>query len=104
MATSNCPHTHLEEFKPGTEPRSFCPLHGENASAKLPHLIGKNVDEASRELKNLGFEGRVVKQYSMEEKNTVISQSPAPGTTYRIGNSVTIVVSIGPPSGGSPRR
>lgn len=104
LATNNCPHTHLEEFKPGTQPRSFCTLHGENASAKVPYLIGKSADEASRELENMGFEGRVVKQYSTEEKGKVISQTPAPGTTYKIGNSVTIVVSLGPPSGGLPRH
>jgi hypothetical protein len=60
---------------------------------KIPKVIGKTLANAKTALNNAGFEvGRVTQQTSSKRKGTVISQSPAAGTSARSGRAVSLVV------------
>ena len=59
---------------------------------KIPKVIGKTLANAKRTLKNAGFEiGKVTQQTSSKKQGTVISQSPAAGTSARLGRAVSLV-------------
>jgi PASTA domain len=59
---------------------------------KIPNVIGKTLTNAKRTLKNAGFEiGKVTQQTSSKKQGTVISQSPAAGTSARLGRAVSLI-------------
>ncbi len=59
---------------------------------KIPKVVGKTIANAKRALKNAGFGvGRVTQKASNKKKGTVISQSPAAGTSVRPGRTVSLV-------------
>ena len=59
---------------------------------KIPNVVGKTLANAKWTLKNAGFEvGKVTQQRSSKRKGRVISQSPAPGTSARLGREVSLV-------------
>jgi eukaryotic-like serine/threonine-protein kinase len=59
---------------------------------KIPKVIGKTLTNAKRTLKNAGFEIRkVTQQTSSKKQGTVISQSPAAGTSARLGRAVSLI-------------
>jgi serine/threonine-protein kinase len=61
---------------------------------KVPYVIGKTEAEAQRLITARGFEVSVVHDPTTKaQKGTVTQQSPAGGTPYNQGNTVTIVVS-----------
>jgi len=62
------------------------------APPEIPKVVGKTLANAKRALKNAGFEvGKVTQQTSVKKKGTVISQSPAAGTSARPGRAVSLV-------------
>lgn len=59
---------------------------------KAPNLVGKEVREAERTLKNLGLaRGSISKRPSTKEEGTVIGQDPSPGTEVEKGKSIDLV-------------
>lgn len=62
---------------------------------KVPKLVGKLVDEAKKELIDLGFEPVIDYKEDIEETNKVISQSPLEGYELEAGSRVKITVSSG---------
>jgi serine/threonine-protein kinase len=63
-----------------------------------PDVIGSNLQEASRKLREAGLEVRVAGRriFSEERKNTVAEQTPAEGTRLAEGDTVTLTFSKGP--------
>ena len=67
-------------------------------SHAVPSVVGSTVQEASRQLNDLGFTVVVAHgQYDAAPKGTVLSVDPAQGTSLREGSTVTLVPSLGPP-------
>lgn len=67
------------------------------APIAVPTLVGKNVDDASKELADAGLRADVTRAYSEQvDKDVVISQNPTGGTLVR-GSKVALKVSDGPP-------
>ena len=70
-----------------------------SGSNRVPNLVGKTESEARRLIEDAGF---VVGQSSTQETGdaepgTVVSQSPAPKQTLRLGSTVSYVVATAPP-------
>lgn len=64
---------------------------------ELPDVVGQPVDAARATLGELGLTTKVVEQETTEkEAGTVLSTNPAPGTSVRAGNSVTLTVAAEP--------
>jgi serine/threonine-protein kinase len=67
-------------------------------SHAVPSVVGSTVQEASRQLNDLGFTVVVAHgQYDAAPKGTVLGVDPAGGTSLRAGSTVTLVPSLGPP-------
>ncbi len=61
-------------------------------SVRAPNLVGKEVKEAERMLKNLGLaRGSISERPSTKEEGTVIGQDPSPGTEVERGRSIDVV-------------
>jgi len=59
---------------------------------KAPNLVGKEVREAERTLKNMGLaRGSISERPSTKEEGTVIGQDPSPGTEVERGKSIDLV-------------
>jgi serine/threonine-protein kinase len=64
----------------------------------VPGLVGKDEDTATAAVKALNFVAGVTRQNSLTvPEGTVISQSPAKDTQLAEGQTVSFVVSLGPP-------
>lgn len=62
----------------------------------VPNVLGKSQEEARLMLENSGFTlGEVTFMDSTQEKDTVIDQSIAAGSTYKSGQPIDIVISSG---------
>lgn len=60
---------------------------------KVPSVVDKTLANAKRALANAGFEvGKVTLQTSSKRRGTVISQSPASGTSARPERTVSLVI------------
>jgi eukaryotic-like serine/threonine-protein kinase len=69
----------------------------------VPKVVGLEQSEATAALEGEGFLASVSEEFSERvDKGVVISQTPAQGTKYQPGNSVSIVVSKGPPEFAMP--
>jgi beta-lactam-binding protein with PASTA domain/tRNA A-37 threonylcarbamoyl transferase component Bud32 len=69
----------------------------------VPKVVGLEQSEATAVLQDEGFLVSVSEEFSERvDKGVVISQTPANGTDYQPGNSVSIVVSKGPPEFAMP--
>jgi hypothetical protein len=69
----------------------------------VPKVVGLEQSEATATLEGEGFLVNVSEEFSERvDKGVVISQTPAQGTEYQPGNSVSIVVSKGPPEFAMP--
>ena len=69
----------------------------------VPKVVGLIRSEAAAALQAKGFLVSVSEEFSEKvDKGVVISQTPAQGTEYQPGNSVSIVVSKGPPEFAMP--
>jgi penicillin-binding protein 1A len=96
LATPYCPHTVRREFTRGEEPTTFCNLHRGPTATTVPGVVGMTQSQAKTALAQAGYSVSVTTQASSQAvAGTVISQSPAAGTAYAGGNTVTIVVSTG---------
>jgi serine/threonine-protein kinase len=64
----------------------------------VPSVVGATVQDASRQLNDLGFSVVVAHgEYDSSPKGTVLNVDPAEGTSLRQGATVTLVPSLGPP-------
>lgn len=63
----------------------------------MPQLVGTSWEEARQQLDDLGLSANVTEQYSDEvAEGVVISQGSDAGTTLYDGDSIDVVVSLGP--------
>lgn len=68
------------------------------APVNVPGVTGKTQEQAMSLLQTAGFQVSADEKYSDDvEAGVVISQSPGKGTKLQPGQTVTIVVSLGPP-------
>jgi serine/threonine-protein kinase len=68
------------------------------APVPVPNVVGRTKERAVEVLDALGFVVDVQEEFSKKiERGTVIAQEPAHGSELQPGESVTIVVSLGPP-------
>lgn len=81
-ATAGMP---VEQFEPPPRP----------PTGKVPDVVGLRSEEAQRALMEADFTPVVEKVDSIEPVNTVLAQTPAPGTSLPLGSAVTIQVSNG---------
>ena len=117
IATEHCPDTEEKTYakRPEKEdttlwrtndggkydvPTETCDVHTTKV-IKMPNVIGKTKDEASKILKDLGLKVTVETKSSQKNDGEVIEQSKAEGTTLKAGDSVTITVSKKANSGDS---
>jgi eukaryotic-like serine/threonine-protein kinase len=67
-------------------------------SHDVPTVVGTSVQDASRQLNNVGFTVVVAHgEYDASPKGTVLRVDPVEGTSLREGSTVTLVPSLGPP-------
>ncbi|GAA2896356.1 Stk1 family PASTA domain-containing Ser/Thr kinase [Streptosporangium fragile] len=64
-------------------------------AVEVPPVANLTVGDARNMLRSAGFKVKVVEQPSDLPKDTVISQSPEPGTKLQPGTTITLVVSSG---------
>ena len=69
------------------------------ASKSIPDATGQLQQAAQRRLNQIGFKSRVVYVPSDQPQGTVVSQSPAGGSTAKVGTRVTLNASLGPNPG-----
>src|ERR1700739_4366707 len=70
------------------------PIHGREVS--MPNLVGKNVSDASSELRSRGLILRVADRvYSEQAINTVVRQTPPPGLLMKVSQQAHVVLSLG---------
>jgi serine/threonine-protein kinase len=67
-------------------------------SVEVPNLVGKDSEEARKELELRGLKLEIIKsEYRADfSQDRIISQSPAAGNRIREGGKVAVVVSLGP--------
>ncbi|XVV36127.1 Stk1 family PASTA domain-containing Ser/Thr kinase [Streptomyces sp. CA-100214] len=58
----------------------------------VPNVIDKDVDTATEQLKNKGFEVETKQTESSQDEGTVLSQDPDPGSELEKGSTVTLEV------------
>lgn len=64
---------------------------------KAPNLLNMSLENANKVINDLGLKLTITEKYDSEvEKNHVISQTPPEGTELEKGDTVTIVISLGP--------
>src|SRR6201997_1312214 len=69
-------------------------IHGREVS--MPNLVGKNVSDASSELRSRGLVLRVADRvYSEQAINTVVRQTPPPGLLMKVSQQAHVVLSLG---------
>ncbi|MBB2908808.1 serine/threonine-protein kinase [Streptosporangium becharense] len=64
-------------------------------AAEVPPVVNLTVSDARNMLRSAGFKAKIVEQPSDLPKDTVISQSPEPGTKLQPGTTITLIVSSG---------
>src|ERR1700739_4646551 len=70
------------------------PIHGREVS--MLNLVGKNVSDASSELRSRGLVLRVADRvYSEQAINTVVRQTPPPGLLMKVSQQAHVVLSLG---------
>jgi len=65
------------------------------ASKSIPDVTGQSQQAAQRHLNGIGFKSRVAYVPSDEPQGTVVSQSPAGGTSAKVGSRITLNASRG---------
>lgn len=58
----------------------------------VPNVIDKNVDEATKQLEDKGFEVETKQTESSQDEGTVLDQNPEPGKELEKGSTVTLEV------------
>jgi PASTA domain len=69
------------------------------ASVTVPDLSGEDFSDARKTIRENGLVAEVRRVPSSLEKNTVVAQSPPPGTTAKHGDHVLVTVSLGSKKG-----
>lgn len=109
IATDNCQNTEEKVYtkKPEKEdttlwktdengkydiPTETCDIHTKKV-VKIPNLIGKTKQEATKALKALGLNVTVETKASTKEEGTVIEQSKKEGATATEGDTIAITIS-----------
>jgi len=87
-------HTFMAKVVAGMPVESFPPPPPQ-PGGKIPDVVGLHSAEAQQLLVQANFTPIVQKVDSSEPTNTVVSQSPAGGTSATLGSGVTITVSKG---------
>lgn len=66
-------------------------------TVEVPNIIGKPESDAEDDLQDSGLRMRVSNRAHSDkaEPNTVMDQSPAPGTTVKTGQLVRVSISLG---------
>jgi serine/threonine-protein kinase len=64
----------------------------------VPAVVGENLQDASANVQNAGFNPDILQVTNSKKAGTVIHQDPQPGTKANEGSSVTLTVSTGPGS------
>jgi serine/threonine-protein kinase len=72
------------------------------APIKVPNVVGKNIDQARRDLEKLKLKVKTEEREDDKPAGTVVAQSPDEGAGLEEGNEVTLTVSKGPPVVGVP--
>ena len=62
----------------------------------VPNVVDKLVDEAKKEIEELGLIAKIKTEHDSKPENTVISQSPTDGIELEQGATVSLLVSLGP--------
>jgi len=96
LATPYCPHTHSRTYRRGEAPTTYCNIHTEQTSGRVPNVVGMNQASAESVLSSAGYRVSVVQVSSSQSPGTVIAQTPAAGTPLPRESVVTITVSSGP--------
>src|SRR5215510_4832174 len=69
-------------------------IHGREVS--MPNLVGKNVGDASSDLRSRGLILRVADRvYTEQPINTVVRQTPPPGMLMKVSQQAHVVLSLG---------
>lgn len=69
---------------------------GGNSEVEVPNIVGKNANDAAKELEKIGLRLEITKtEISDEEENTILSADPKEGTKVKKNSSVKVVVSGG---------
>ncbi|MEV4806891.1 Stk1 family PASTA domain-containing Ser/Thr kinase [Nonomuraea sp. NPDC049421] len=63
---------------------------------EVPSVIGLTQQDATAQLKGVGFKVKVSQQSAQEPEGTVVQQNPGEGTKLLPGTTITITVSTGP--------
>jgi penicillin-binding protein 1A len=82
------------EFIVGTEPTKVCKTPTRVQSIALPSVIGLNQEAAESVLREAGFYVDVGVEGSTQPAGTVISQTPAAGTSAQQTSTIRIIVSL----------
>ncbi|GAA0913746.1 Stk1 family PASTA domain-containing Ser/Thr kinase [Virgisporangium ochraceum] len=83
------------EVKPNT--RITVTVSKGPAPIKIPNVVGKNADQAKRDLEKLKLKVKVEEREDDKPAGTVVAQNPDEGASAEEGAEVTITVSKGPP-------
>ena len=67
------------------------------APIKVPNVVGKNVDQAKRDLEKLKLKVKIEEREDDKPAGTVVAQNPDEGSGAEEGAEVTLTVSKGPP-------
>lgn len=111
IATENCPDVEEKTYikKPEKEdttlwktndgekydvPTETCNVHTKKV-IKMPNIVGKTKDEASKILKDLGLKVTIETEASSKKEGTVIEQSKKENAELTAGDTITITVSAG---------
>lgn len=72
------------------------PVPTTTATVQVPSVVGESQSNAVATLTNDGLKYTTSKKTSNESSGTVLSESPAAGTTVKKGDTIALVVSSGP--------
>ena len=88
------PRAGVEAEKGSTVTLSVAAARGD---AEVPDVVGQPQDEAREELEDANFRVKTREDASSDvDAGSVISTSPSPGVTTRVGSTVVMTVSTGP--------
>ncbi len=73
-------------------PTETCDVHIKKV-IKIPNVVGKTKEEATKVLKDLGLKVTVETEESSKKEGTVLTQSKKEGTVANVGDEITITVS-----------
>lgn len=98
--TSNLPRGQVIESSPVGGSRVLMPssidlvLSSGPASVQVPDLVGRDLNQARTMLEQIGLRWNVeVNRFSPDPPNTVVEQTPRPGSTVGTGSRISLTIS-----------